>query len=155
MRRTACLFLNFFVAAVFLFPFYARCEDLKESVENGRALHLTILASHKKVDAFYKEPYLWGELTNKPLCCISIPTSEWESLDEVKKELLARYAQSLTNRIKADPLKYAKISPNSPKASTVLRNIAAMSDDSWCIMVGSISKDGIDIGADRIARSGK
>lgn len=155
MKRIACLFLNFLVVAVLLVPFYAKCEELTESIERGRTLHLKILENFKKIDVFYKEPYLWGELTNKPLCCISVPTSEWEALDEAKKELLTRYAQSFINKIKAEPFKYAKVNPNAPMASAISRNVAAMSENSWGIMVGSISQDGKDINADRIARSGK
>lgn len=155
MRRTAYLSLVLLTVTLFVVPLDGKCESLSESIKEGRAIHLGILASHKKIDRFYREPYLWGEATSKPLCLISVPANDWESLAEKKKELLARYAASLVKKVKADPFKYAKVSPNTPLSSVVRGNVAVMTDDSWGIMVGSISADGRDIGADWIARSGK
>jgi hypothetical protein len=143
------------MVTLLIIPLDGKCENPSESIKEGKAIHLEILARHKKIDRFYREPYLWGEATSKPLCCISVPAKDWESLAEKKKELLTRYAASLVKKVKADPFKYAKVSLNAPLASVVRGNVAAMTDDSWGIMVGSISPDGRDIGADRIARSGK
>lgn len=143
------------IVIIFLHPLHGKSENTSESVKEGKAIHMEILARYKKIDKFYREPYLWGELTSKPLCCISVPEKDWELLTPKKKELLARYAASLVKKIKANPFKYAKVSPTAPLASAVRNNVAAMTDDSWGIMVGSISADGRDIGADRIARAGK
>jgi hypothetical protein len=155
MKRIAHLPLTLLIVTLLLVPLHANCENSSESIEKGKTIHLKLLARHKKIDNFYRGPFLWGELTEKPLCCISVPASDWESLDEGKKELLARYAESLIGRIKADPFRYAKVNRNAPMASAVRRNVAAMSKDSWGIVVGPVSPDGRDIGTDRIARSGK
>jgi len=154
MRRIGWKFLTLLIAALFLLPMSGKCENLSEITKEGKAIHLEILARHKKIDKFYREPYIWGELTNKPLCCISVPAKDWELLTPKKKDLLTRYAASLVKKIKAAPFKYAKVSPTAPAAAAVRSNVAAMTDDSWGIMVGSVSADGRDIGADRIARSG-
>lgn len=154
MRKTTCVYLILLIVTLFLVSVEGECGNLSENIEKGKAVHLAILSRYKKIDRFYREPFLWGELTGKPLCCISVPEKEWESLDETKKKLLADYVKSLVNKIKANPFKYAKVSPTAPMAAVVRRNIAAMTRDSWGIMVGSITPDGRDMGADRIARSG-
>ena len=155
MRQNALLSLIVLMLILLFLPFDGMSENPSEGIKEGRTIHLEILARHKKLDKFYQEPYLWGEVTSKPLCCISLPIEDWESLPEKDKDSLASYAASLVKKIKADPFKYAKVSLNASLASVVRTKVVAMTDDSWGIMVGSISPDGIDIGADRIARSGK
>lgn len=154
MKRTAYLSLILFLVALFLVPAQGECGNSSENIEKGKAMHLAILSRHKKIDKFYREPFLWGELTGKPLCCISVSEKDWESLDEPKKKLLADYAKSLVGKIKTDPFKYGKVGPTAQMAPVVRKNVAGMTDGSWGIMVGAVSPNGRDILADRIARSG-
>lgn len=155
MRRTAYISFILLIVVLLFIPLNGRCESSPPNIKEGKTLHLHILARNKKIDKFYREPFVWGSGTNRPLCCISVPVRDWESLPESKKQTLAHYAASLVGKVKANPFKYAGVKANAPAALAVRGNIAGMTDDSWCIMTGAISPDGRDIGADQIARSGK
>lgn len=155
MRRTPLIAFVFIMALFLIMPIIGKCETSSESIKRGRELHLKILARHKKIDKFYKEPYIFGGATANPLCTISVPIKDWESLPNDKKQLLATYAAGSIDQVKKNPYKYARVSPNAPAAAMIAGNVARMSADSWAIMVGSVTPDGKDILSDKTAMSGK
>lgn len=155
MKRTAIMTWVLITALSFLIPSNGICENSSERIKEGRELHLKILNSHKKIDKSYREPFIHGGLTSNPICCISVPVKDWESLPDSRKQALADYAASLVKKVKADPFKYTGVSANAPAASAVRVNVTKMTDASWGIMVGDVSPDSRDITSDRIVRSGK
>jgi len=144
------------VMVMLLMPSIPRCLEQQTKIEQGKKLHLAILDKHRKIDKFYREPFVNGILTSTPLLCISVPENDWESLPESKKSMLAAYVASLLDNLKSDPFMYYNgVDANAPAAPTALKNIKKMSSESWGIMVGRISPDGRDIMSDRVARSGR
>lgn len=156
MARPFALAGVFVWILILLMPSSSMCLDLQAKIDQGRELHLEILERHRKIDKFYHEPSVNGVLTDKPLLCISVPETDWESLPESKKDDLAAYVASLLINLKSDPfIYYNGVDANAPAARIARRNIKTMSSESWGIMVGKISPDGRDIMSDRIVRSGK
>ena len=155
MRLIAILSEILLIVIFLLIPCFGTAEDLSYKIKNGQDLHLKILAHHKTIDKFYREPFIHGSATSNPLCCIAVPLKDWESLPDEKKQALADYAASLVKRVKANPFKYTGINPNAPAANFIRANVAKMTDNSWGIMAGNISSDGRDITSDKIVRSGK
>ena len=154
--KAKTLFSGFVVLTVLLvFITLGICESSTLKANEGKEVHMKILSHHKRIDKFYRSPFIEGSGTSTPLCCISVPSRDWDSLPESKKQALADYAASLVRVVKANPFKYAGISSNAPAAPAIASNIAKMTSNSWCIMVGNISSDGRDINSDRVARSGK
>ena len=155
MRLMAILTGILLISVFLLIPCFGTCEDLPQKIKEGQDLHLKILARHKSIDKFYREPFIHGSPTSNPLCCIAVPLKDWESLPDEKKQALADYAASLVKKVKASPFKYTGINPNAPAANLIRANVAKMTDNSWGIMAGNISPDGRDITSDKIVRSGK
>jgi hypothetical protein len=144
------------VLLVFLaLPLLGVCEGSSQTIAEGQRLHLGILSRHRYIDKFYKAPFVQGSGTSNPICYIALPSRDWDSLSGSKKQALADYAASLVNKVKAHPFKYSGVSSSAPAASFISRNIAKMTDTSWCIEVGPISDDGRDINAERNVRCGK
>lgn len=121
-------------------------------IEMGRKLHLSILDGHKKIDPYYREPYIFGGFSPNPQCCIAVPISDWKTLSENEKKSLKTYAASLIPTVKSQPLKYANINSNAPIAPKIKDNVLKMSGDSWNIMLGDVSSNGKDISPDMYVR---
>ena len=126
-----------------------------ELAAKGKALHTTILDRHPKIDAFYREPSLWGAASPEPLAVITVPESDWATLAPEEIEALKAYASSQVNGVRSAPLAKSGIPANAPAAPLVRQNAALMGASSWGIMVGRISDDGRDILSDRIATRGR
>lgn len=124
-------------------------------VKEGKEVLMKILSRHKRLDKSYRDPYVSGGGTSNPRCCIIVPSTDWKSLPESKKQALADYTASLISKVRANPLKYSGVSPGAPAASFVAGNIAKMTSNSWCIIAGQITPDGKDIGLDYTAKSGQ
>ena len=156
MMRSVLSIGLIFGMMMFLMPSRPACQDQQAMVKKGRELHLGILKKLKKIDNFYREPFVNGALSTNPLLCISVPERDWEALSESKKDALAAYVASLLGNLKSDPFFYnTGVDAKAPAASIARENIKSMSGKSWGIMVGRISPDGRDIMYDRIARAGK
>lgn len=155
MGKMMTLALSSFLTALILFPTVATCETSSLKVKEGKDVHKKILARHKRLDKSYKDPYVSGSGTSNPQCCIIIPSKDWNSLSESKRQALADYTASLISTVKANPIKYSGVSPGAPAASFVANNIRNMTSDSWCIIAGEITSDGKDIGLDRTVKSGR
>lgn len=121
-------------------------------IEMGRKLHLSILEGHKRIDPYYREPYIFGGFSPNPQCCIAVPISDWKTLSENEKKSLKAYAASLIPTVKSQPLMYANINSNAPIAPKIKDNVLKMSGDSWNIMLGDISSNGKDISPDMYVR---
>jgi hypothetical protein len=150
MRRNSVVVCLGIVGFFFLVTSLGIAEPEINKSKQGHDLHLRILASNPRIDKFYRQPFIHGALSNKPVCCISVPVVNWRSLSEPEKQALKNYASSLVNQVKADPFKYSGVAVNAPVAPNVRRNVAAMSNNSWGIIVGKISPDGRDILSDQI-----
>ena len=155
MRLMATLSGILLIVVFLLMPCIGTSGDLAQKIKEGQDLHLKILARHKSIDKFYREPFIHGSATSNPLCCIAVPLKDWESLPDEKKQALAAYAASLIKEVKANPFRYTGISPNAPAAKYIRSNVEKMTDNSWGIMAGNITPDGRDITSDKIVRSGK
>lgn len=155
MKATAILIWILALTVFLVSPSLGICDTSLLRTKEGKEIHMKILSHHKRIDKFYRSPFIEGSGTSNPLCCISVPSRDWDSLTESKKQALADYAASLVKIVKANPFKYAGISSKAPAAPAIGANIAKMTSNSWCIMVGDISSDGRDINSDRIAKSGK
>jgi hypothetical protein len=156
MKPSSAVAAMVFAVVMFLIASSAISDEQAARAKQGQEFHLAILTKHKRIDKFYRNPFVEGVLTANPLLCISVPEKDWESLPESKKQALAAYVASLIDKLKSDPFKYYNgVDVNAPAAPTARRNIERMSGQSWGIMVGGISPDGKDIMSDRIARSGK
>ena len=138
------------VGLFFIFASLGIADTLPNKAKTGQNIHLKILASHPKIDKFYQEPFIYGGFTKAPICCISVPETNWKSLSASDKQALKDYASSLVEKVKSDPFKYARIPSGAPAASNVRHNVSTMSDNSWGIVVGKISPDGRDILVDKI-----
>lgn len=121
-------------------------------IEMGKKLHLSILDRHKKIDPYYREPYIFGGLSPNPQCNIAVPISDWKTLSENEKKSLKAYAASLISTVKSNPYKYANINSNAPIAPRIKDNVLKMTDDSWNITLGDISSNGKDISSDTSVR---
>lgn len=126
-----------------------------ELAAKGKALHAAILGRHPKIDAFYREPSLWGATSSDPLAVITIPEPDWSTLAPEEIEALKAYASSQVNGVRSAPLEKSGIPATAPAADLVRRNAAMMGASSWGIMVGRISEDGRDILSDRVAMRGR
>lgn len=125
------------------------------SAARGQELHLKILSRYPFLEAYYKRPYIWGSATGSPQCCISVPKRYWDSeLNEDQKALLGRYAASYIQIAKDNPSEYLAIDSNAPSYNRLIRNISAMNQSSWCIMIGNIINNGADIAADETSMYG-
>lgn len=111
----------------------------------GRALHLSIINKYPSLAKEYKQPFIFGGLTENPICLISVPSKDWASLSREKKLRLFDYAQSLIPVVKANPDKYAGLGPNAPIAPRVRANISRMNDSSWGVDVGDFTNGSKDL----------
>lgn len=156
MTKDVLLVGLLFGMMLFLLPSRSACQEQHGMAKKGKEIHLAILNKHKKVAKVYRDPFVRGALSTKPLLCISVPAGDWAALPENKKDALAAYVASLLGKLKSDPFFYdSGIDPDAPAASIASRNIKSMSSKSWGIMTGRISPDGQDILSDRIAKAGK
>ncbi len=121
----------------------------------GKRIHLQILARHPKLDKFYKQPDLYGGLTASPKVTIYLPITDWNKATPKERDMLAAYVSSLIKQVKANPLKYARIQTNAPAATQIKKNASTMSEKSWQIIAGQFSPDGKDILADSTVSSGQ
>lgn len=148
--------VSLFVLALFLaIPINGSCESQENRIKEGKDIHTKILNRHKKIDRYYRKPFIHGALTETPLSCIAVPDKEWRTLSDSKKQALAAYAASFVKKVKADPSKYTGTNKNAPLAPRINSNALKMSDASWCIFAGEITPDGRDILLDRMVLSGK
>lgn len=115
----------------------------------GKEIFLNILSKYDKLDRYYKKPYIFGAMTNNPLCCISVPESDWQSLTTADKESVKKYAASLIPIVKEHPFIYTDIKPDAPAAPQIKSNVMKMTMDSWAIMLGKVASNGTDITADK------
>jgi hypothetical protein len=129
--------------------------DTTNLIKEGHALHLKILSKYPRIDSFYRQPFIQGSGTNNPISCISLPEKEWNGLSDSKKKALSMYAQSLINKVKANPFKYSGVSSSAPAAGLIRANVNRMSNNSWGIMVGDFTNNGSDIISGRIVGYGK
>ncbi len=106
--------------------------------ELGKKLYIQILDRYPKLDRSFK-PSLSGAATSDPLVELLIPIDDWNSLSEADRGLLAIYAASLVNEVKANPFPYANISASAPIAPFIRHNVSTnMTSDSWIIKEGEI-----------------
>ena len=137
-------------------PSYGQPEKYGDpaKAEEGYELHRQILDRCPETGEFYRNPFVWGAGTSTPLCCILVPINDWDSLPDGKKDLLAHYAASFVDRVKADPFRYMSILESSPVAPLLRANVQKMTVDGWGIVVGYIADGSRDIRSAHIAKSG-
>jgi hypothetical protein len=128
---------------------------LTDEVEQGRKLYMHILDRHPKLDSSYRKPSLFGAATSDPVAAIFLPINDWNSLSEADRGLLAIYAASLVNEVKANPFPYAHIPTSAPFAPRIRQNVSSMTYDSWGIYDGEINEDGQDMYCGKTILSGK
>ena len=123
-------------------------------VELGRTLHAKILDKYPRLDRSYRKPRLWGSMTSQPVAMIGVPTKDWQKLSKEDKDCLEAYAASLVDEVRASPMEFQEIPESAPIAPMIRENAAAMTSNSWGIMIGAISPDGRDLMADDFAVKG-
>jgi len=124
-------------------------------VEAGKILHSRILDRYPQLDTSYRKASLWGALSNQPIALVCVPESDWQSLSKDEQESLGAYAASCVDVVRRSPLKYSGLPSTAPAASAIRGKAAAMTAESWGIMTGMVSTDGVDIAADHISLKGK
>lgn len=151
MKITNLVGMVFFVTALGLpvrvpaQPANAPAGQLAASpVEQGRQILTKILSAYPSLSASYQSPDLLGALQD-PLAILTIPEEAWNRLSGNERALLGIYAQSLIPMVKADPFRFAGLSPNAPLAPRIRASVARMTSGSWGIMVGATHNDGKDV----------
>jgi hypothetical protein len=148
-------FIALFILLTFSSVAFADKATVENEAKKGMRLHFSIISSYKKLDKFYKEPDLFGAITTTPIITIYIPVEEWNKLNENEKYLLSIYASSLVEDAKENPLKYAKVPSDAPASHKIKRNALNMTAKNWQIIAGKLTKNGRDIMADSVVKSGK
>ena len=131
---------------------FVNCASSSQGINEGKNIFYTILSRYERLNTCYREPYVAGGGTSDPVCCIIVPTRDWNSLSESRKQALSIYTESLINKVKANPIKYSGVRPVAP---FVADNILKMRSNSWCIITGQITPDGKDISIDDTVMSGR
>ena len=126
-----------------------------DSSVNATKLVQKILKRHSGLDSFFYEPHLYGELSDKPLLTLALPTEDWKSLSRNEKSLLCKYLATLIPNVKSTPFKYSKLSSTAPIAPLIRSKVATMTNDSCGFLIGDITTDGHDIQLDKVICCGK
>jgi RNA polymerase subunit RPABC4/transcription elongation factor Spt4 len=127
-------------------------KEFETYAKKGEISFKRIISKYPQLDRSYLEPFVSGSLSNNPRSDLIIPKKDWISLSDSEKKAIGYYAASLIDKVIANPSKYSGVTPGARLAQQAAKNVANISRNSWCIVLGDLS--GNDISLDETGSCG-
>ncbi len=94
----------------------------------------------KAMDGAYQAA---GQLTPTPVVRIILPKTQWDKLSDSDQVNITLYAESLIPIVRANPQKYAEISPEAPAYNLIVSKTSTICDECWAIITGQRNSQGV------------